>query len=123
MIQIDVIDSDIALILSRASMKRANMNLNFKEDTTSVFAETIDLVGTKIEHCFNHSIQNNTKDKQAKCCLYIYNPVDKFLTHNSGEFVNDGILRLCEPFNTKLQTKGPKSPWSSGLVEKQNLVL
>ena len=29
-------------------MKRANMNLNFKEDTTSVFAEIIDLVVTKI---------------------------------------------------------------------------
>ena len=34
MIETDVIDSDIALILSRAPIKRANMNLNFNEDTT-----------------------------------------------------------------------------------------
>ena len=34
MIETDVIDSDIALILSRAPMKRAYMNLNFKENTT-----------------------------------------------------------------------------------------
>ena len=47
----DVFDSDIALLLSRASIKRANINLNFK-DITSVFAETIDLVVTKIEHAF-----------------------------------------------------------------------
>ena len=31
-------------------MKQANMNLNFKEDTTSVFAEITDLVGTKIKY-------------------------------------------------------------------------
>ena len=34
MIETDVIDSDIALTLSKASMKRANMKLNFKVDTT-----------------------------------------------------------------------------------------
>ena len=45
------------------------------------------------------------------------------LTHNSWEFVNDGILRLCEPLNTILHTAEAKSPWSSGLVENQNLVL
>ena len=34
MIETDVIDSGIALLLSRAPMKRANMNFNFKRDTT-----------------------------------------------------------------------------------------
>ena len=39
--EMDVINSDIALLLSRASMKRADMNLNFKNDTASVFGKTI----------------------------------------------------------------------------------
>ena len=31
-------------------MKRADMNLNFKDDTASVFGKTIELVATKNSH-------------------------------------------------------------------------
>ena len=50
MIKTDVNNSDIPLLLSRASMKRADMNLNFKDDTASVFGKTIELVETKSGH-------------------------------------------------------------------------
>ena len=45
-----VINSDILLLLSQASMKWADMNLNFKDDTVSVFGKTIELVATKNSH-------------------------------------------------------------------------
>ena len=45
-----MIDSDIPISVSRASMKQANMNLKFKEDIRPVSLETIDLVATKFRH-------------------------------------------------------------------------
>ena len=47
LIEKDVINSDIPLLLSWASMKQADMNLNFKDDTASVFGK---LVVTKSGH-------------------------------------------------------------------------
>lgn len=68
MIKTDVID--IAALLSRASMKPANMNLKFKEDTTSVFDEKIYLVATKSGHyAFYLTIPCSTRHKQQKCRL------------------------------------------------------
>ena len=45
----DIINSYIHLLLFRGSMKRAIMNINFKDDTASVFSLT-ELVGTKGGH-------------------------------------------------------------------------
>ena len=50
LIETDVINSDISLLLSQASMKRADMNLNFKDVTASVFGKNIELVVTKSGH-------------------------------------------------------------------------
>ena len=50
MIEAEDINSDIPLLLSRASMKRADTSPNFKDDTTSVFGITIELVVTKSSH-------------------------------------------------------------------------
>lgn len=36
-VKTDVLDSDIPLLLSRVSMKRADMKINFKDDTGSIF--------------------------------------------------------------------------------------
>ena len=49
-IETNMIDSDMPRLPSRSSMKRANMNLNFTEDTTSVFGETLDIVVSKSGH-------------------------------------------------------------------------
>ena len=35
-VKTDVLDSDIPLLLSRVSMKRADMKINFKDDTGSI---------------------------------------------------------------------------------------
>ena len=36
-IKIDVVDNDIPLLFSKLSMKRANMKLNFQNDTINIF--------------------------------------------------------------------------------------
>ena len=50
MIKTDVINSDIPLLLPRTSRKRADMNLNFKDVTASVFGKIIELIVTKSSH-------------------------------------------------------------------------
>ena len=42
--------SDIPLLLSRSSMKKANMDLNFEDDTVKAFNQDINLVVTKSGH-------------------------------------------------------------------------
>ena len=49
-INTDVVDSDIPLLLSRDSMKKANMSLNFENDTISAFGENIPLFTTESGH-------------------------------------------------------------------------
>ena len=50
LIEKDVINSNIPLLFSWASMKQADMNMNFKDNTASVLDKTIELVVTKSGH-------------------------------------------------------------------------
>ena len=43
-INADIVDNDIPLLLSRDSMKKANMNLDFENDTVTILGERIPLV-------------------------------------------------------------------------------
>ena len=253
MIKTDVINSDIPLLLSQASMKWANMNLNFKDDTASVFGKTIELVVTKSDHyaipltvscqiihsrnanvnvtltvqttldkkkmaqklhrqfahassekllrlvnsagstwsqdsklkekiklickncpvCliqkstpwpivglplvtkFKECVATDLKFYKGKILLHmidhatrlsvtvilpskkpdqimnaimkywvaVYGTVNKFLTENRGEFVNEEIMTMCEALNIKVHIPGVESPWSNGIIEQPDLVL
>ena len=46
----DVVDSDIPLLFSKSSMKRANMKLNFQDDTITIFNENIPFITTQSGH-------------------------------------------------------------------------
>ena len=50
MIETDIVQSDIPLLLSRSSKKKANMHLNFEDDTVKAFNQDINLVVTKSGH-------------------------------------------------------------------------
>ena len=47
---VDIVPSNIPLLLSKDSMKRANMKLNFENDTITAFGESINLIITKSGH-------------------------------------------------------------------------
>ena len=49
-IESDVVDCDVPLLMSRSSMKRANMHLNFENDTSNAFNQDINLIVTKSGH-------------------------------------------------------------------------
>ena len=46
----DVVDSDIPLLFSKSLMKRANMKLNFQDDTITIFNENIPFITTQSGH-------------------------------------------------------------------------
>lgn len=49
-IETDVVDNDIPLLFSKSSMKKANMKLNFEDDTITIFNENIPLITTNSGH-------------------------------------------------------------------------
>ena len=50
MIKTDVIESSLPLLLSKASMKKANTNINFKDDKVTMFGEEVSVKVTKSGH-------------------------------------------------------------------------
>ena len=46
----DVVYCDVPLLMCRSSMKRANMHLNFENDTANTFSQDINLIVTKSGH-------------------------------------------------------------------------
>ena len=46
----DVVDADIPLLLSKTAMKRAQMTLNFNNDTAEMFGKRIELLCTTSGH-------------------------------------------------------------------------
>ena len=58
-----------------------------------------------------------------KYWVAVYGTVDKFLTDNGSEFVNEELMTLCEALNIKVHTTGAESPCSNGIIERHNLVL
>ena len=49
-IQADILNSDIPLLFSRSSMKKAKMKINFQNDTINAFGQNIPLVTTSRGH-------------------------------------------------------------------------
>ena len=49
-IEVDVVDTDIPLLLSRKAMKKAETNINFKNDTVTMFGEELPVIVTKSGH-------------------------------------------------------------------------
>ena len=47
---VDIVPSNIPLLLSKDSMKRANMQLNFENDTITAFGQSVNLIVTKSGH-------------------------------------------------------------------------
>ena len=59
-INVDIVPNNIPLLLSRNSMKKANMTLNFEEDTIIAFGESVNLIVTKTGH-YAVPITNNKR--------------------------------------------------------------
>ena len=83
-------------------------------DHATRFSVTVILSSKKPDQVVNVIMKN---------CVAVYGTVDKFLTDNGGEFINEELMTLFETLNIKVHTTGAKSPWPNGIVERHNLVL
>jgi transposase InsO family protein len=55
--------------------------------------------------------------------LSVYGAPQKFMSDNGGEFANADFLELCEQFGIVVKTTPAESPWSNGVVERNNQTL
>ena len=84
-----------------------------------------------IDHASRLSISTRIPSKKPavvlnaifKNFIAIFGSVDKYLTDNGGEFVNQEFLEKCEKFNINIKTTPAESPWSNGMVERHNAVI
>jgi hypothetical protein len=59
-------------------------------------------------------------DALFKIWISVYGPADQFLSDNGGEFVNSDFISLCDQFGIVVKTTAAESPWSNGVVERNN---
>ena len=62
-------------------------------------------------------------DNIFKFWIAIFGAPKKFLSDNGGEFANSEFADMCENLNINFRTTSAESPFSNGLVEKQNDIL
>lgn len=55
--------------------------------------------------------------------ISVYGTPQKFMSDNGGEFANSDFLALCEQFGIVVKTTPAESPWSNGVVERNNQTL
>ena len=107
------------------------------------FNETVGMDLKEWSHCpkiwFLHLVDHATR-YNASCVIYtkrkeeivkrifqiwisIFDSAKKFFVDNGGEFDNDEFRSLCENVNIRICTTAVESPWSNGIVERQNATL
>ena len=77
-IHVDIVSSNIPLSLSKESMKRANMKLNFENDTITTLGQPLDVIVTKSGHCVipinnNKRILNDLNTTDNRITLTVTN--------------------------------------------------
>ena len=55
--------------------------------------------------------------------ISVYGAPKKFMSDNGGEFANSEFISLCEQFGIVVKTTAAESPWSNGIVERNNQTL
>ena len=82
MLNTDIVASDIPLLLSQKSMKKADMTLHFKNDNAILFRESVKLITTKSGHYTipispYKTVPNNLTTGINKNITLIYNNINK----------------------------------------------
>ena len=72
-------------------------------------------------------IPNKNKETIIKALFQIwisvYGTPMKFMSDNGGEFANSEFVSLCDQFGITVNTTPAESPWSNGIVERNNQTL
>ena len=121
-IKTDVVDNDVPQLFSKSSMKRANMKLNFQNNTINIFDENIPLIKTSS----GHYVIPITKAKQLINNLNRESDMSITLTMTSDKDNHNIALKLHRQFAHPSQEKllqlikNAGEPWfgNQNLVEE-----
>ena len=115
---VDIVPSNIPLLLSRDSMKRANMQLNFENDTITAFGQSVNLIVTKSGH-YAVPITNS-----KRMINEIHNPNQHVtLTVTQNKSMRDIAIKLHKQFAHPTSNKLIKLIDSAGEKWKNNTEL
>ena len=99
---VDIVPNNIPLLLPKELMKRANMKLNFENDTIRAFGQPINLIVTKIGHYVipitnNKRILNDLNSTDQRITLPVTNNksdknIDIKLHRQFAQFYKKGTL-------------------------------
>ena len=111
----DIVLSNIPLLLSKESMKQANMKLNFENDTITAFGQPINLIVTKSGHCAilitnNKRILNDWNTTHQRITLTLTN-------NKSNKYI---AMKLCRHFAHPTSNKLIKLINSAGQEWRNN---
>ena len=75
-IEVDVIETDIPLLMSKKAMKKANTTINFKNDTVTMFGEKLNVLVTQSGHYAvpldkNHKVLSDAESGSARIILHV----------------------------------------------------
>ena len=72
-------------------------------------------------------IPNKSRDTIIKgifrIWISVYGTPERFLSDNGGEFCNSDFVEMCESLGITIHTTAAESPWSNGVVERNNKTL
>ena len=115
---VDIVPSNIPILLSRDSMKRANMQLNFENDTITAFGQSVNLIVTKSGH-YAVPITNS-----KRMINEIHNPNQHVtLTVTQNKSMRDIAIKLHKQFAHPTSNKLIKLIDSAGEKWKNNTEL
>ena len=62
-------------------------------------------------------------DNIFKIWIQIYGTPEKFLTDSGDKFANSQFLEMCEAMNVTVKVTAAEFPFSSGLIERHNMII
>ncbi|CAG2236146.1 unnamed protein product [Mytilus edulis] len=117
-IQADVVTSDIPLLLSKDSMKKAKMKLDLENDSANIFGKDVQLQCTSSGHYCVPIDQLKVDIKGVEWDLQ-----SVFLADNGGEFANEIFRDMCANLNIDVMNTAAYSPWQNGICERNHAVV
>ena len=97
------------------------VGMDLKQYDSKIILHLVDLCTRLSAACFIPNKKPSTiVNAIFKIWIAIYGSPIKFLSDNGGEFANTEFLSFCESLGITVKTTPAESPWSNGIVERNN---
>ena len=110
-----------AVGLPSASEFNEMVAMDLKQYNSKIILHLVDLCTRLSAACLIPNKKPSTiVNAIFKIWISVYGSPIKFMSDNGGEFANAEFLSLCESLGITVKTTPAESPWSNGIVERNN---